>query len=460
MTNPGRKRILIACNPLKTGNGLITAISDMGFDVVASAGEDGILSKIINATPDILILDEHMPDGINNPDILQQMLEEYDIPVILIADPANEKLIADTRIFNPYAFLIKPVNEYELKSNIAAAIFQREKKTKFKESMTGEIRRREIFGSMSGESHVIRNVMLNATAVLDRNVNVLITGESGTGKELLARAIHKGSYRDGPFVAVNCAAISSDLSDSLLFGHRKGSFTGAVNDHAGYFEQATGGTIFLDEIGDMKPEIQARMLRVIEDKKIRRVGEKAERDIDMRIISATNRDLKDAIASSEFRSDLYYRLEEYHIEIPPLRERKEDIPVLAEYFLDMFSVFYELEHMQISATAMKELVKYSWLGNIRELKKVIQRSAIQNAGNIINTIKIPGDSKRNTTEIEPDVKCKPAGRKTVETLAEVETRAIREALEHTEGNVAKAAMLLDIGRATLYRKIEKLGIKL
>jgi two-component system response regulator AtoC len=245
-----------------------------------------------------------------------------------------------------------------------------------------------------------------------------------------------------------------------LFGHRKGSFTGAINDHAGYFEQANGGTIFLDEIGDMKPDIQAKVLRVIEDKKVRRVGEKTEREIDMRIISATNRNLKEAIASSGFRGDLYYRLEEYCIHIPPLRERKEDIPVIAENFLESLCVFYELEPMQISESAMKDIMNYSWPGNIRELKNVIQRSAVRNTGRIIDVIDIPGEIKPAAGDEVRVSDNRPADKGTAETLGEMESRAIKEALTQTNGNVAKAAVILDIGRATLYRKIEKLGIKL
>jgi len=460
MTTPGKKTALIADHSSEMAGNLKRIVSDMGLDVFVCTDADEILPGICKNIPDILIIDEYFSGNTEVLNAIGHILDEHDIPVIIISGYSDENLITNTRVISPYAFLVKPINEYEFKSNITAAILRNEKKLKFKESMLDEIRRREIFGNLSGESNAIRDVLLNAAVILNRNINVLITGESGTGKELLARALHKGSPRKGPFVAINCAAISTELSDSLLFGHSKGSFTGAINDQAGYFEQSNGGTIFLDEIGDMKPDVQAKVLRVIEDKKIRRVGEKAERNIDMRIISATNRDLKEAVAASEFRRDLYYRLEEYHIHIPPLRERMEDIPVLSEHILESLCVFYELEPMEISSSAMKDLMQYSWPGNIRELKNVIQRSAIRNNDRIINIIDMPGVQKENIKEKEISSRGQSENSEVAETLREIESRVIRQTLERTNGNIAKAAVMLDIGRATLYRKIDKLGIKL
>ncbi len=456
-----KKTILIADQFANTMSQLSQILSLMGFNVSICTTIDDFPPETAEIIPEILIIDTNFPGSAKILDAVRQLLlDGHDIPVIFIAESIDEDLLTKTRFLAPYAFLIKPVNEIELISNITVAILQREKKTELKESMQSQVLRREIFGNLTGESSAIRSVVSNAAMILNRNINVLITGESGTGKELLARAIHKGSARKGPFVAINCAAISMELSDSLLFGHRKGAFTGAISDHSGYFEQANEGTIFLDEIGDMKPDVQAKVLRVIEEKKIRRVGEKTERDVDIRIISATNRDLKEAIITSDFRSDLYYRLEEYHIHIPPLRERREDIPLLAEYFLNSLCIFYELEPMQISESAMKVLMQYQWPGNIRELKNVIQRSSIQNSGRIINKIEMPDDIKQNTEYIKKSPAAQSPDKGSETTLHEIESRAIKQALEQTNGNVARAAVLLNIGRATLYRKIEKLGIKL
>nr|WP_318656934.1 sigma-54 dependent transcriptional regulator [Chlorobium phaeovibrioides] len=311
--------------------------------------------------------------------------------------------------------------------------------------------------------------MTQAMQVMETGLNVLILGESGTGKELFAEAIHRGSRRSsGPFVSVNCAAISSSLADSILFGHAKGSFTGAGSDHMGYFEQADQGTIFLDEIGDMGSDIQAKVLRVIQERKIRRVGEKQERKTDFRVISATNRNFNDAI-DGQFREDLYYRLEEFPLFLPALRERPEDIPLLCRHFLDEFSSANNLGKITMSDTALSASENHRWPGNIRELKNAVQRAAVTRKDDVIETLEpniIPGSMK---PAYAPPALLPPAAEYGLQpsdspdtnsySLEEHEREAILKAYKAALGNLTKTAGILGIGRATLYRKLDKFGLE-
>ncbi|HOP64072.1 MAG TPA: sigma-54 dependent transcriptional regulator [Spirochaetota bacterium] len=320
-------------------------------------------------------------------------------------------------------------------------------------SLRSRLRHREIFNSIIGESGEMMDLFASLDRVIDFDVNVLVTGESGTGKELIARAIHEGSSRrDGPFVEVNCAGIAPDIADSLLFGHVKGAFTGANSDHTGFFEQADGGTIFLDEIGELHSEVQSKLLRVLENRKVRRVGGKSEREISFRVISATNRSLSEESAEKKFRSDLYYRLEQFTIKVPPLRERKGDIPVLARHFLREICSFYDLGEMSFSEEVMRDFESRQWPGNVRELRHHVQRLALQSMDDVIRDIEPPdfgtGKKKREpcveTDEIIP--------------LEELERREIGKAYNKFNGEIERAAVALGISRATLYRKLKIYGI--
>jgi len=316
-------------------------------------------------------------------------------------------------------------------------------------SLRHKLRNKELFNSIIGESKEMIQFFTTLDRIIDLNVNVLITGESGTGKELIARAIHDGStHKDGPFVAVNCAGIAVDIADSLLFGHTKGAFTGANTEHAGFFEQAEHGTIFLDEIGELHSEVQAKLLRVLEDGKVRRVGGRSEKLIDFRIISATNRDLTKEVSMSQFRGDLYFRLEQFTLKVPPLRERKGDIKILADHFLREICSFYELGEMTFSEVALKGLESREWPGNVRELRSYVQRLALQSMDSIIDDIDdLPQISRESRiTEIRNDTEIIP--------LELLERREIEKAYFHFNGEIERAALALGISRATLYRKLK------
>jgi transcriptional regulator with PAS, ATPase and Fis domain len=296
----------------------------------------------------------------------------------------------------------------------------------------------------------MQSVFELARAAARTHSTILIQGESGTGKELLARAIHAESPRStGPFVAVSCAALAETLLESELFGHEKGAFTGAIVRRKGKFEAAHGGTLFLDEIGDISPKLQLDLLRVLEDRRFTRLGGNEIVEADVRIVAATNRDLKRAVAEERFREDLYYRLNVIPITLPPLRDRREDLPLLVDHFLQELSVSLNRRIDGLSADAMKLLVSHDWPGNVRELRNLMERAAVVAAGRIIDAadlglVSVPGTPVPETSP---------------PTLDEVERRHVAHVLRHAGGNVSQAARILDIDRVTLYHKIRKYGLK-
>ena len=293
------------------------------------------------------------------------------------------------------------------------------------------------------------------------SATVLVTGESGTGKELVARAIHTLSdRREHPFVAVNCASIPAELMESELFGHERGAFTGATVRKAGLFEEANNGTIFLDEIGDMHATLQAKLLRVLEERTVRRVGGSRDLPVELRVIAATNRNLEERIKAGSFRADLYYRLNVVPIQLPPLRERREDIGLLAKYFLDGFSRSFGKTFQGIAPEALQLLQGYGWPGNVRELKNIIERITIMANGPLLTVEHLPADLSRQQASAVQHGAVAPltAGQGLEQALASVEQQLIRQALHQTEGNVVKAANQLRIPRGTLRYKMEKYGL--
>ena len=284
--------------------------------------------------------------------------------------------------------------------------------------------------------------------VAKSNATVLITGESGTGKELVARAIHSHSYRkDKPFIAVSCAALPESLLESELFGHEKGAFTGAHAQRRGKFEIANRGTLFLDEIGEMSANIQVHLLRVLEEKEFTRVGGNELIKVDVRVISATNKDMKKAIASGQFREDLYYRLNVVTIELPPLRERKEDVPLLAQHFLKKFAVENQKEITGFSPEATDFLLKYDWPGNVRELENAIERAVILAKNSDVDAADMPQENLLLSHSA-------PASK----SLREVEKNHILNVLSQTGGNYSEAARILGVSRVTLYNKMKNFGL--
>jgi two-component system response regulator HydG len=286
------------------------------------------------------------------------------------------------------------------------------------------------------------------------DITVLVRGESGTGKELVARSFHRHSLRkEGPFVAVDCAAIPETLIESELFGHERGAFTGATTRHIGAFERAAGGSILLDEIGDMPHPLQAKLLRVLQEREIRRIGGAVSIPVDIRVITATNKDLERAVEAGEFREDLFYRIAAFPIVIPPLRERREDIPLLARHFLEKHAARADKAIGGIATATMRLLLQYEWPGNVRELENAIERAVLLETGTVLQAGSLP---PRLSPIIAAAGGRAPApASAAVLTLAEVERQALVHALEVADRNVAQAARSLGIGRATMHRKLKK-----
>ena len=307
------------------------------------------------------------------------------------------------------------------------------------------------FDRITGESHIIKDAISLAKKVSPTDSTVLLQGETGTGKELFAQSIHNaGTRRIKPFVAVNCSAFPKDLLESEIFGHKKGAFTGASFDKKGLFEEAHGGTLFLDEIGEMHPGLQSKLLRVLEEKSFTKIGDTKTTKVNVRIIAATNRDLLKDTQNEKFRADLYYRLSAFKILIPSLRERKEDIPLLTEQFVSLFSAKINKKIENISGDFYEKLIRYEWPGNTRELKNIVERAIIL------------ADEKTLNSELLPLEILYPAGTQLpnkLSTLTEMEKNHIARMLSYTKGNKTKAAGILGIGIPTLYRKMDQYNLR-
>ncbi len=435
-------------------------ITELGHTpVLASDGEESI--RLLSADIQAAMLDIRMPkkDGL---EVLEHIHRtQPNLPVIMISALHEIETAVAAIKKGAFEYLTKPI-DFERLATVLRNALKLSHLTHTVDHLHAQLRQNELFSEIVGQSEKVHEVFDLVNRVIETDINIMIIGESGTGKELVARALHKGSQRrNGPFVAVNCSAITNELADSLLFGHKAGAFTGATEDRPGFFEQADKGSIFLDEIGDMDSDIQAKVLRVLEEKIIRRVGEKNERRLDFRVISATNRDLAQAVRDNQFRKDLYFRLEEYPIYLPPLSERRDDIPMLAQHFLTEFCDTNNLPAKQFSKAAMQTMLHYSWPGNIRELKNVVRRSAVRATGDVIETFEFsrieasveePGTGGQIAASPSPD----PADGAFIP-LDKIEKDAIEKAYFFSAKNAAEAAKLLGISRATMYRKLKKMG---
>jgi len=350
-------------------------------------------------------------------------------------------------------YLIKPCNPDELLIVVERQLETRELRREVTR-LTQELRKHDRYGEIIGKSPAMRDIYRVIEAVSRNKSNVLLHGENGTGKELVARTIHKKSpLADRPFLAVNCGALADTLLESQLFGHRKGAFTGAIEDHDGVFQAAEGGTLFLDEIAEIPLPLQVKFLRAIQEKEVTPLGSTRAVQVDVRIIAATNRDLETAVQEGSFRTDLFYRLNVVAIHIPPLRDRPQDIPLLIDHFIGEFSQSYGVEPKRVTPEAQKRLVDYSWPGNIRELQNVIERA-----------FALSGDPVIGEQDLPPRLLAPVGGPGMDAELSdplpfdELERLNILAALRKSGGNKNEAARLLHIDRQRLYRKLEKYGL--
>jgi DNA-binding NtrC family response regulator len=387
--------------------------------------------------------------------------------IIIVTAHGSERLAVEAVKTGAYDYLSKPFELEDLRlvvKNAAETVQLRRENFSLRRRIEVERSQR---GALIGNSEAMQRVRGMIEKVSETDATVLVRGESGTGKELVAREIHERNSvrRNGSFVAVNCAALPSELIESELFGHEKGAFTGAAAKREGKFEQADGGTLFLDEIGDMSSNVQAKLLRALEERRIERLGGNESIPVDVRIVSATHRPLEQEIANGHFRADLFYRLHVVTIDIAPLRERREDIPMLADTFLRLAGERYELPQRSLSQGALKRLVEYNWPGNVRELKNTIDRAVIMAEGDEIAVRDLPDEitagiptSVRAEEDGDSDGLRVPFTADFREDRREFERRYITRCLEYTQGNVTRAAEILDMHRQSLQHKLRQLGL--
>lgn len=424
-------------------------LEDDGYDVLtADSGEEAV--KILRETsPDLIFLDIWLTgmDGIKTLQEIKAM--KPDVSVIMISGHGSIELAVKATQTGAYDFLEKPLSLERVllvsKRAIEKRTLERENIT-LRENLTRKWK-------LIGESQKIKDLREQMEMAARSNSRVLIFGESGTGKEVAARLLHEKSQRDGkPFVEVNCAAIPQELIESELFGHEKGSFTGAFEKKNGKFELADGGTLFLDEIGDMSLQTQAKVLRVIETQEFQRVGGNKNINVDVRIIAATNKDLREEVKKGSFREDLFFRLNVIPLFVPPLRERKDDIPILVEYFLDSLAEEYGKPPRKILTEALKYLLSYDWPGNVRELKNVIERLVIMTPSNII-------DAKNLFIHVEHEGSDYFQYKTLKDARDAFEKDYITKKLEENNWNISRTAEILDVERSNLHRKIKAYEIK-
>jgi len=446
-------RILIVDDEEIMRESLTDWLKEDGYEVVAV--EDGFkgLVEAQSSSWNVMLLDLKMPkmDGL---EVLKEVKRlKLDIPVIIITAYATVDTAVAAIKEGAYDYIVKPFHPEEV-GLIIKKIIERQNLIKENIMLRKELTRRYEFQDIIGKSPKLQVVFELIRTIAPTRSTVLIEGESGTGKELVARAIHETSLRsDCPFIALACGALPETLIESELFGYEKGAFTGAVSQKKGKIELADGGTLFLDEIGDIDLKTQVDLLRFLQEREFRRLGGADVIKVDVRIIAATNRDLKQLVSEGKFRDDLYYRINVFTITIPPLRERREDIPLLVTHFIEKHRIETGKNIERISESALQVLMDYDWPGNVRQLENAIEHAVVITQGNIIQPESLP---KLNISKSEKEEEILKSD--TTKSLEEVEKQHIINVLKETNNNISQAAEILGINRVTLYRKIKEYGI--
>ena len=429
-----------------------------GYDVDVFSNSEAML-KNMSAKPDLILLDIMLP-GLDGIETLQRIKQiDENLPVIMLSAQGSIEVAVDSLRDGAFDYFPKPIDQQRLELAVKNAIRNFDL-TREIQSLKETVQREYAFENIITADRKMQDVFRLVTKVLNNTITVLIYGESGTGKELIARAIHyNGERKDKPFVVVNCASIPRELLESELFGHEKGSFTGAHQQKKGKFEMANGGSIFLDEVGELEMLLQAKLLRVIQQKEFERVGGTELIKTDVRIISATNRDLKFAVENKEFREDLYYRLNSFPIYIPPVRQRKGDVLVIAEHFVNEFNKKLGKEIKGFTKRALKLVYEYDWPGNIREMENTIERCIIITENEVIDVDDLPPHLRTAERMASVDYAGPLFSDDTIIPFEKLKEEAIRHALKVTKGNIVEAAKRLHLGRATIYRLMEKYSIE-
>jgi two-component system nitrogen regulation response regulator NtrX len=449
-----KSRILVIDDEAEIRRSVRMILEYEGYEVLeASSGPDGV-AMTERESPDLVFLDIKMP-GMDGLDALQRIRASNEtLPVVIISGHGTVSTAVEATKAGAFDFIEKPLATERVLVTIRNALDQ----TRLRDENKSLKRAAEIRHQMVGESQALRQVWDAIKRAAPTNATVLLLGESGSGKELVARSIHRNSLRSRErFVQVNCAAIPEELIESELFGHEKGSFTGATEKQIGKFEQADRGTIFLDEVGDMSPKTQAKVLRVLQEGEVERLGSARTIKVDVRVIAATNKDLEAEIEKGTFREDLYFRLSVIPIRVPPLRDRPEDIPALVKHFADLFSRDHNRRPQRFTQAALEYLQKARWKGNVRELKNTVERLIIMTPGDVVDV-----ENLRDIVRLEPKTAVPDNEQERPGTLREfkesVERTFLVGKLRENNWNISKTAEVIGTPRSNLYKKLEQYGI--
>ena len=450
-----QERVLIVEDDPAARVGLEQLLKAWGFMAESACDGEEALEKVTSFRPAIVITDLVMPrlDGL----ALLRALQEQgaDVTTLLLTAQGTVETAVEAMKEGAYDYLTKPIDLQRLKI-LLDKIVERLETLREVKALRRQLREYGAFGSLIGNSPEIRKIYQVIEQAAPTTASVLISGESGTGKELVAQTIHRLSPRgEFPFVALNCAAIPETLLESEIFGHEKGAFTGAADRRQGCFELADRGTLFLDEIGEMTPATQVKLLRVLQERTFRRLGGRNEQSVDVRVIAATNVDPYDAVQKGKVREDLYYRLNVFAMKLPPLRDRKEDLPLLIQSFISEFNARNQRSIVGVDQQAMRLIEHYQWPGNVRELRNVIERAIILAAGPFIEAKHLPPVVTNEPAPVgQPQVALAPGV-----TVEEAERRLIMMTLQHTRDNKTRAAEILGISLKTLHNKLNKLRLR-
>ncbi len=433
-------------------------LKDEGYSVTALSDPETALTFLEESEVDVIITDMKMPK-INGREILEHVKQRWPyIPILIITAFGSIESAVQAMRYGAFHYVTKPFANNELLLSIQSAFTLAQANRKYRilyENLEKQYGKHQIIG----QSKPIKEVMSLINKAAPSKSTVLITGESGTGKELVARAIHFSSPRNkDPFVSINCMALSPTLLESELFGHEKGSFTGATTLRRGRFEQAHKGTLFLDEIGELTPELQIKLLRVLQERTFERVGGTVEIEVDIRIVAATNQNLQNLIQNGSFREDLFYRLNVIHIPLPPLRERREDIPLLIAHFAEKIAQENSIKTKNFSAEALNYLSGYEWPGNIRQLQNVVERSLVLGYNDEITLEDLPPEIQDEEIQFKSAVDILPTELNLANTLEKIEAALIRRALVKANFTQVKAAEILGISKSLLQYKLKKYTI--
>jgi DNA-binding NtrC family response regulator len=458
LNNVSRGRVLVVDDEASQRGPLASLIGAWGYEAATAADGQEALEMVASFRPTVIVTDLMMP-RVDGAEMLRRLRSSGPVPptIILTAFGNLETAVEMVHTLGAFWYLEKPMQASAMKLLLERAAAQSRLADQY-ERLQGELSRRGVLEGLVGESPVMQRVFSLIRQVGPTTATVLITGESGTGKELAARALHSVSPRqDEPFVAVNCAALPESLIESELFGHEKGAFTGAAERRRGCFELANGGTILLDEIGEMPLPTQSKLLRVLEDRKVRRLGASTETAVDVRVIASTNRSLEEEIQRGRFREDLFFRINVFQVALPPLRERKADIPILSDTMIAQLNQRHACRVAGLAPASLDLLMAHDWPGNVRELRNALERAVILTGEGLIQPAHLPQLTPPSTRVAAPAVSLDNVTLPVGTTVSEAERALIYLTLRHTGNNRTRAAAILGVSTKTLFNKLKEYG---